>query len=147
MIPPALLAGITLVIAVGAFIAGIQWQQGREAIALKEAQADLKVAQDAAAVIAMTHADNTATISRQLGNARVQLRDLTNGRDCLSAAAVGLLNGPAAGVPATAGQPAGQASAAATDRDVGDALAICRFAHRQLSDQLNAILDIEDTRH
>lgn len=142
----AILAAVALALAIGSFVAGIEWQQGREAIALKAAQADLKVAQDAAGVIALAHAENTAVMNRQLGNARVQLRDLTNGRDCLSAAAVGLLNGPAA-VSDAAGQPARQASAAATDRDVGDALAICRFAHRQLSDQLNKILDIEDTRH
>jgi hypothetical protein len=125
---------------------GIEWQRGREALAMKAAQAELKAAQEAASVIAMAHANNTAAISRQLGNARVQLRDLSSGRDCLSADAVSLLNSAVA-VPNAAGQPASQARAAATDQDVGDALAVCRFAHRQLSDQLNAILDIEDTRH
>jgi hypothetical protein len=148
LIPPALLAGVTLVLlAAGSFYAGIEWQQGRDALALKDAQAELEKAQAASNVIALAYAENSAALSRQLGNARVQLRDLTTGRDCLSAAAVGLLNGATPSVPDAAGKPASAPGAFATDRDVGDALAICRSAHRQLSDQLNAILDIEDTRH
>jgi hypothetical protein len=146
MIPPALLAGATLAVAAGSFYAGIEWQQGRDALALKDAQVEVEKARAAANVVALAYAENTAVLSRQLGNARVKVRDLTNGRDCLSAAAVGLLNS-AASVPAAAGKPASASSAFATDRDVGDALAICRSGYQQLSDQLNAILDIEDTRH
>ena len=147
MIPPLAIVAVTAALAAGSFYAGIEWQQGRDALALKDAQAEMEKAQAAANVVALAYAENTAVLSRQLGNARVKLRDLTSGRDCLSAAAVSVLNGPTPGVPAAAGEPASAADAFATDRDVGDALVTCRSGYQQLSNQLNAILDIEDTRH
>lgn len=133
-------------IAAGSFWAGLEWQQGRHAIALQAAIADRDKAQDAANNIALAHASNTAVLSRKLGDARVQLRDLTTGRNCLSADAVGVLNAIGPAVPPTASAPAGTPATAATDRDVGDALAICRGEYDKLAGQVNAILDIEDMR-
>lgn len=127
--------------------AGIEWQQGRSAILLEEARAKMKEQAQAADKIALNHAAAVAQLNRQLGDKRAQLYGLTSGRDCLSARAVRLLNGGSAPVPATTGEPAGAPDAAATDRDVGDALAICRSEHARLAAQLNAILDIEDSRH
>ena len=147
MIPPALLAGVTLALAVGSFFGGIEWQQGRDALALKGAQAKLAEQSRAADTIATNHAAVVMQLNRQLGDKRAALYGLTTGRDCLSARAVSLLNGAAVSVPGSAREPEAAPAAAATDRDVGDALAICRSAHSQLADQLNAILDIEDTRH
>ena len=65
----------------------------------------------------------------------------------MPAGAVRLLNGTTAPVPNASREPAGPPAAAATDRDIGDALATCRSGYQQLSDQLNAILDIEELRH
>lgn len=126
---------------------GIEWQQGRSAILLEEARAKMKEQSDAADKVALDHTAVVTQLNRQLGNTRAQLYGLTSGRDCLSARAVRLLNGGPASVPTPAGEPAGAPDAAATDRDVGDALAICRSEHARLAAQLNAILDIEDSRH
>ena len=141
----ALLISSAVSLALGAW-GGIEWRLGREAIALKEARAELKKLSDTANDIALVYAGNTARLDRKLGDARVRLRDLTTGRDCLSADAVRLLNA-GAGVPAATTEPAGPPDAAATDRDVGDALALCRSEHTKLAAQLNAILDIEDRKN
>lgn len=133
-------------IAAGSFWAGIEWQQGRHAIALQAATAARDKAQDAANTIALAHASNTAVLNRKLGDARVQLRDLSTGRNCLSADAVSLLNAIGPALPAAASAPASAPAAAATDRDVGDALATCRGAYSQIAEQVNAILDIEDRK-
>jgi hypothetical protein len=141
----ALLISSAVSLALGAW-GGIEWRLGREAIALKEARAELKKLADTANDIALTYAGNTARLDRKLGDARVRLRDLTTGRDCLSADAVRLLNA-GAGVSSATTEPAGPPAAAATDRDVGDALALCRGEHAKLAAQLNAILDIEDRKN
>ncbi len=141
----ALLISSAVSLALGAW-GGVEWRLGREAIALKEARAELKKLGDAANDIALVYAGNTARLDRKLGDARVRLRDLTTGRDCLSADAVRLLNA-GAGVPAATTELAGSPDAAATDRDVGDALALCRSEHTKLAAQLNAILDIEDRKN
>ena len=141
----AALASAAVSLALGGWL-GMRWEEGNQAIALKAANEARKVAEQNAADVALAHADNTAAIAAQLGDLRVRIRSLTTGRDCLSAAAVRVLNdGPAPTVPTAATQPASAPEAAATDQDVGDALALCRSGYGQLSDQLNAILDINAT--
>lgn len=145
----AALASAAVSLALGGWL-GMRWEEGNQAIALKAANDARKVAEQNAADVALAHANNTAAIAAQLGDARVRIRSLTTGRDCLSAAAVRVLNdGAASGVPAAASQSASAPQAAATDQDVGDALAICRSGYSQLSEQLNAILDITtaNSRH
>lgn len=143
-------AAIALVVAAAAavagFTAGVQWQQGREAIALAEAKDKLRDQARLADIAAINHAETVTRLNNQLGSTRAQLHSLSTGRDCLSGRAVRLLNGAAAGVPGAASEPAREAEAFATDRDVGDALAVCRAGYERLSNQLNAILDIEDSR-
>lgn len=145
----ASLASAAVFLALGGWL-GMRWEEGNQAIALKAANDARKVAEQNAADVALTHADNTAAIAAQLGDARVRIRSLTTGRDCLSAAAVRVLNdGAVPSVPPAAAQPTSAPQAAATDQDVGDALAICRSGYSQLSEQLNAILDINaaNSRH
>lgn len=145
----AALASAAVSLALGGWL-GMRWEEGNQAIALKAANDARKVAEQNAADVALTHANNTAAIAAQLGDARVRIRSLTTGRNCLSADAVRVLNGAAGpGVPAAAAQPASAPEASATDQDVGDALAICRSGYGQLSEQLNAILDINaaNSRH
>lgn len=95
------------------------------------------------------HAEALDRKNKELADTRVKLAGLATGRPCLSLPAVRLLN-DIGGVPTPAGaaasQPSGTPEAFATDRDVGDALAICRSEHSKLADQLNKILDIEDAR-
>ena len=141
----AALASAAVSLALGGWF-GMRWEEGNQAIALKVANDARKVAEQNAADVALAHANNTAAMAAQLGDLRVRIRSLTTGRDCLSAAAVRVLNdGPAPTVPTAATQPASAPEAAATDQDVGDALALCRSGYGQLSDQLNAILDINAT--
>ena len=145
----AALASAAVSLALGGWL-GMRWEEGNQAIALKAANDARKVAEQNAADVALTHANNTAAMAAQLGDLRVRIRSLTTGRDCLSAAAVRVLNdGPAPTVLTAAAQPASAPEAAATDQDVGDALALCRSGYGQLSDQLNAILDINaaNSRH
>ncbi len=142
----AALAALGLALVAGCWL-GIEWEQGRAALALKEARVELDAQTRDMNEIALKHAELSAKINRQLGDARVRLRDLTTGRDCLSADAVRMLNTNGRDVPAAPAGAASAPTAAATDRDVGDALAICRSGYGQLSDQLNSILDIEDTKH
>ena len=129
------------------FFGGVQWQQGKEAIALVEARNKLREQGRAADITATNHAAEVTRLNLKLGSTRAQLFSLSSGRDCLSGRAVRLLNNPSPLLPATAGESAGAPEAAATDRDVGDALAICRASYERVSAQLNAILDIEDSRH
>ena len=122
---------------------GIEWQQGREAIKQQELQDKLDEAQAGANKIALIYAENSAKLNSQIGDARVQIRSLTRGTKCLDSSAVGVLNGIATDVPAAPSQPASAPSAFATDQDVGDAYAVCAGAYRKLSDQLNAIIDLQ----
>lgn len=145
----AALASAAVSLALGGWL-GMRWEEGNQAIALKAANDARKVAEQNAADVALTHANNTAAIAAQLGDARVRIRSLTTGRDCLSAAAVRVLNdGAGSSVSTPTAQPASAPQAAATDQDVGDALAICRSGYSQLSEQLNAIIDITtaNSRH
>lgn len=128
------------------FWGGTEWQQGREAIALKEAQQQLKEQARKADIEGLEHATTRERLNALQADKRLRVYGLTSGSKCLSAGAVRLLNGTADDVPGVAPQPAGATGAFATDRDVGDALAICRGEHAKLSDQLNKILDIEDER-
>lgn len=126
---------------------GVRWERGEQAIAAEAAKerSDALIANQDAIAIAAGAA--MTTLSNQLGDARVRLNKLTNGRDCLQPDAVRLLNAAgAAPVPAAASRAASAPDAFATDRDVGDALAICRSRYGQLAEQLNAILDIEEQR-
>ena len=125
----------------GAFLYG-QHVEHVESVAAAETEAAR--VRDQADVRAIEHQTELNELNSQLGDARERLATLTTGRDCLSPAAVGVLN--RTGVPRAASQPARAASAAATDRDVGNALAQCRASYAKVSDQLNAILDIEDKR-
>lgn len=138
-------AAIVASLALGGWF-GVQWQEGRDAIALKAAHAELERLTADMNTVALTHANVNAALSTQLGNTRVQLRTLSTGRDCMSADAVRLLNDAFAGVPTAPAKPASAPAAAATDRDLGDALAICRGEYRKLSEQMNAILDIEESK-
>lgn len=132
--------------AAGGLWAGIQWEQGRQAVALMEAQTKLKEQALAADKIALNHAAALERLNKELGSKRAQLYGLSTGRECLSAGAVRLLNNAGPYVPSAAAEPASSAGTFATDRDVGDALAICRSEHAKLAAQLNSILDIEDLR-
>jgi len=147
---------IQFAVAVAVFVAGgaagIRWHAGQDAIAAQKAAEEREIdghaVDEVIAEAGQKHAAEVAKLVRQLGDARVQIRSLTTGRDCLGPDAVGVLN--AAGVPAAgqapASQPASAPRAAATDQDVGDALAICRGEYAKVTGQLNAILDIEDAR-
>jgi hypothetical protein len=131
---------------------GESHQRGKDAIAAEKLKQEydekVKQVQGVADQASLEHATTINKLSRQLGDARAQIASLTTGRACLSADAVGVLNaiGAGAGMQTTASRPAGAASAVATDRDVGDALAVCRSEYAKVSDQLNKILDVEDKR-
>lgn len=142
---PAAATAAAVCFAAGAY-AGVEWQQGRDAVALLAAQAANQRVERLAGTITEAYVENISTLSRQLGDARVQLRGLTSGRDCLPAAAVSVLNSTG-NLPSSPVGAAPTPAAAATDRDVGDALAICRGEYSKLAEQLNRILDIEDMRH
>lgn len=141
----ALALAAALSLATG-FWAGVEWQQGREAIALEKARQELREQTDRANKVAITYAENTALFNRKLGDTRAQLSRLTTGRICLHADVVRMLNHDA-GVPAATGEPTGAPAAAASDQDVADGIAICRGEHAKLAAQLNAILDIEDRKN
>lgn len=163
MIPLPSLAVIKLLavaaLAAGSFWAGHQWHAGRVAQAdlsakdhAQEQQRQARRGMDAAAG---QHAQTLATLSTQLGDARVQIARLA-GRDCLDPRTVGVLNDIGrGGLRTPAGQPEGAPPAAAsggglrysTDRDAASAIAICRARYAEVSSQLDQILDIEDRRH
>lgn len=151
---------IALVIFVAGAAGGIKWEVGvhaRADLAAAEARAtDSKQQRQFGDHVSATHAAALATINQQLGDAREKIA-LLSGRECLDAGTVGMLNN--IGVPessgAAASEPAGSAEAAAggtalrfaTDRDVGEAIAVCRGRYAEVSSQLNQILDIEDRRY
>lgn len=152
------LAGIAL-LAAGSFWAGYQWHAGRVAQADLEAKAHTQEQQRQARrgmdAAAGQHAQTLATLSTQLGDARVQIARLA-GRDCLDPNTVGVLNDIGrGGLRAPAGDAASAPPAASsggglrysTDRDAASAIAICRAKYAEVSSQLDKILDIEDKRH
>lgn len=99
--------------------------------------------------VSAVHAANLARINNQLGEAREKIARLP-GRTCLDGGTVRVLNNVGAGDQpggAPASQPAGTPEAAASDQDVGEAIATCRAYYGEVSSQLNQILDIEDKRH
>lgn len=154
-----LTAGAILLASVLGFFGGKRWEEGAQALALEAQKAqyektlhDQKVTADKEG---MSHAETIDTLNLQLRNVDKKLAASTTGRACLSARAVGLLNAinvPRADVGASAAQPANAPEAAAsdplfaTDRDIADAIAVCRTEYTKLADQLNSILDIEDQR-
>jgi len=140
-----------LAIFAGGVAGGIKWHAGQDAIAAR--RADEIAASDARQQRTLNDAASgrqaarLAQISTQLGDARVQLQSLT-GRECLDAGTVSVLNHIGADpVRAAAGQPETAPSAAATDRDVGQHIALCRARYAEVSSQLDQILDIEEARH
>lgn len=152
------LAGLAI-LAVGSFWAGHQWHAGRVAQAelkakdhAQDLQRHARRGMDAAAG---QHAKTLATLSTQLGDARVQIARLA-GRDCLDPRTVGVLNDIGrGGLRAAAGDAEGAPPAASTggglrfttDRDAASAIAICRAKYAEVSSQVDQILDIEDKRH
>ena len=142
---------IALAIFAGGLAAGIKWHAGQDAIAARaadEARRSDEIQQrrygDKQATDHLTVVSNLST---QLGDARVQIASLS-GRSCLDGATVRMLNDIGGdGLRAAASGSAGTPTAAASDRDVADALAICRARYTAVSDQVNKILNIEDARH
>lgn len=144
-------------------IIGIDYHQGKVAEDKLEAVNNSiemsRLARQMMDAKAMTHTQTIRKLSTQLGDARATIAKLES-RDCLDPGTVGVLN--SIGMPtngATTSQPQGQAGTAAsnkgdglvglrysTNKDLADALAICRAGHEALSSQLNQILDIEDRR-
>ena len=149
---PIVAVGLILAALLG-FGVGWEWRDG------VHAKAELRVQQERARALkameaqqdatSLTYANRVSELAQNLGDARVKLYSRTSGKPCLDAGAVSMLNdiGPRLHVPAVAGQPANPSAAAASDRDVADALAICRSGYARLSEQVNSILDIEDARH
>lgn len=130
----------------GSFAAGQQWEQGVQAVELQKQRDAARIAAEKADEDGIKHAKAIDRLNAKIAQQQRALYGLTDGRNCLSAGAVRLLNA-ASDVPAAAGEPARSPDAFATDRDVGNALAICRGEHDKLSSQLNKILDIEDRRN
>lgn len=148
----------------GVFLLGVclgyQWHTGIAAKAQIEAQAaaekSRRVIQDMADQRAIGHAERIRTLNKQLGAAHARISQLTR-RDCLDPGTVGMLNAIGTTLPATASQSSDSAPAAAsnsghglrfsTNQDLAEQIAICRTAHSELADQLNAILDIEEAKH
>jgi hypothetical protein len=138
---------IPLALAVAGFFAGIQWEQGKHAQELLAAQANVRHLFKQIDEKGIEHAAAEAELNRRNAALRREVYSLAGGRDCLSGRAVGLLNSIGLPAPSTAASaPQSAPTASATDRDVGDALAICRSEHDRLAGQLNAILDIEEAR-
>ena len=146
---------LRLVLALAIFAAGgaagIKWHAGidaqRELAAEALRQSDALQQRKFSDQAAGQHAGAVATLSTQLGNAREKIAKLS-GRACLDADTVGVLNA-IGGQPvrAAAGNPAREAGAVATDRDVSAAIAACRAGYGEVASQLNQILDIEEWRH
>jgi hypothetical protein len=148
------------------------WQAryDREALARIEAQrladkaADLvrQAESKTAGTAAGEHAAALETLNKQLGGAHAQIALLSR-RQCLDAGTVRMLNGISAAAPgaddvrAAAGDSSSaaptpspaehDAAGYASERDVAEALAVCRAGYSELSSQINGILDIEDQRH
>lgn len=108
------------------------------------------------------HAAALAGLNTQLGDARAHIATLSATRRCLGADTVGLLNAigkpPGLTLRAPAGQPAGEAQAAAgpdaddasagyaSERATAEHIAMCRARYGELESQLNKIIDIEERR-
>lgn len=148
---------IGLVLVVLGFGGGVKYHAGVDAqreLAAKALQESDRIQQrkfgDQAAG---QHAGKLVKLSNQLGDAREQIASLS-GRECLAADTVGVLN-RIDGDGAAAGKPSGAAGATAgagderyaTDKDVARFIAACRAQYGAVSDQVNKILDIEDSRH
>ncbi len=85
-----------------------------------------------------------AMINRLSKEKRDALSRLTTGRPCLSADAVGVLNGTTgagAGVPQSTGIPAATGGGFATDADVGQWAAAAIAAHDTCRHRLDALID------
>ena len=85
-----------------------------------------------------------AMINRLSKEKRDALSRLTTGRPCLSADAVGVLNGTTgagAGVPTATGIPAAAGGGFATDADVGQWAAAAIAAHDTCRHRLDALID------
>lgn len=105
---------------------------------------------------AIGHAQQVRSLNQQLGVAHARIAQLGQ-RDCLDPGTVSLLNVIGTTMPTPPSQSQDSASAAAsysghglnfsTARDLASQIAVCRTAHSELADQLNAILDIEEARH
>jgi hypothetical protein len=83
-------------------------------------------------------------INRISKEKRDALSRLTTGRPCLSADAVGVLNGTAgagAGMPPAPGSAAATGGGFATDADVGQWAAAARAAHDTCRTRLDALID------
>lgn len=77
------------------------------------------------------------------------LKNLTSGRACLSAGAVGLLNDPRRGsadVPQTTGQPDATDGDSATDTDVAWWIGVAQEQYETCRGRLNALIDFEGGR-
>lgn len=139
---------------------GYQWHAGIAARtqiqARQTAEKNRQVMQDMADQRAMGHAEQISKLSKQLGAAHARISQLTR-RDCLDPGTVGMLNAIGTALPAAASQSEDQATTIAsnpghglrfsTNADLAQQIAVCRTAHAELTDQLNAILDIEEARH
>lgn len=148
-----LIAVVTLLAALLGVVGGWEWRDGVHAktelrIQQERARA-LKAMEAQQDAVSLAYANRVSDLAQSLGDARVKLYSRTSGAPCLNAAAVGVLNniGSDSRMPGVAGQPTSPSAAAASDRDVADALAICRSGYASLSEQVNSILDIEDARH
>lgn len=158
-----------LVLAGGLFGAGVwtgaAWRQGRAAVAQVKAQRDAAQARRSLVRFAdgraTQHAATVRSINHQLEAAYARIAQL-RGRDCLDPGTVGMLNAiGGADVRTAAGESDAAAGAAAggggdgesgaglrfsTDRDLAQAIAVCRGRYAEVSGQLNGILDIEERR-
>lgn len=148
----------------GVFLLGVwlgyRWHVGiaakAEIDALAASEKSRQAIQDLADQRAIIHAQQVRSFNQQLGAAHARIAQLSQ-RDCLDPGTVGLLNAIGTPMPATPGQSEGAATAVAsysghginfsTARDLASQIAVCRAAHAELADQLNAILDIEEARH
>ncbi len=148
----------------GVFLLGVwlgyRWHVGVAAKAQIEALAvaeqSRQAIQSMADQRAIGHAQQVRTLNQQLGAAHARISQLSQ-RDCLDPGTVGLLNAIGTTVPTPPSQSQDSAPAApsysghglnfSTARDLASQIAVCRTAHAELADQLNAILDIEDAKH
>ena len=126
-------------------------------------QADARQARALNDKAAGLHAAALAHVNTQLGAANARIASLSADRACLDGRTVGLLNNigkPAGGLGlrAAAGDPAGQAQAAAgsgadaapagyaSERATATQIATCRAQYAELASQVNQILDAEEQR-
>lgn len=148
----------------GVFLLGVwlgyTWHVGiaakAEIDAMAASEKSRQVIQDMADRRAIGHAQQVRSLNQQLGAAHARIAQLGQ-RDCLDPGTVGLLNAIGTTMPATPGQLESAPSALtsysghglsfSTARDLASQIAVCRTAHAELADQLNAILDIEEAKH